>query len=68
MIVNPIKFQLIIIDKKKRDHTKETFEIGHKFIEASPSVKLLGVQIDDKLILNQYITTIYRLAANQLKA
>ena len=49
MIVNPSKFQSIIIDKKKQDHTKETFETGDKVIEASPSVKLLGVQIDDKL-------------------
>ena len=28
MIVNPDKFQSIIIDKKERDHTKETFDIG----------------------------------------
>ena len=47
MIVNPGKFQSIIIDKKKLNHTKGTFEIGDKAIEASPSVKLLGVQIDD---------------------
>ena len=52
MIVNPGKFQSIIIDKRKQDHTKETFEIGDKVIEASPSVKLLGVQIDDKLNFN----------------
>ena len=49
VIVNPGKFQSIIIDKKKQDHTKESFEIGDKVIEASPSVKLIGVQIDDKL-------------------
>ena len=28
MIVNPGKFQSTIVDKKKQDHTKETFEIG----------------------------------------
>ena len=44
MIVNPGKYRSITRDKKKRDHTKETFEIGDKVIEASPSVKLLGVQ------------------------
>ena len=32
MIVNPGKFQSIIIDKKKRNHTKETFEIGDQVI------------------------------------
>ena len=68
MIVNPGKFQSIIIDKKKQDHTKETFEIGDKVIEASPSVKLLGVQIDDKLNFNLHITNICRSAANQLNA
>ena len=33
MIVNPGKFQKIIIDKKKHDHTKETFEIGIKLLK-----------------------------------
>ena len=33
MIVNPGKFQSIIIDKKKQDHTKETFEIGIKLLK-----------------------------------
>ena len=68
MIVNPGKFQSIIIDKKKQDHTKETFKIGDKVIEVSPSVKLLGVQIDDKLNFNLHITNICRSAANQLNA
>ena len=68
MIVNPSKFQSIIIHKKKQDHTKEIFEIGDKVIEASPSVKLLGVQIDDKLNFNLHITNICRSTANQLNA
>ena len=68
MIVNPGKFQSIIIDKKKQDHTIETFKIGDKFIEASPSVKLLGVQIDDKLNFNLHTANICRFAANQLNA
>ena len=66
MIVNPGKFQSIIIDKKKQDHTKETFKIGNKVIEASHSVKLLGAQIDDKLNFNLDITNICRSAGNQL--
>ena len=68
MIVNPGKFQSIIIDKKKQDHTKETFKLGDNVIETSPSVKLLGVQIDDKLNFNLHITNICRSAANQLNA
>ena len=70
MIVNPGKFQSIIINKKKQDyiHTKETFEICDKVAEASPSVKLLVVQIDDKLNFNLHITNICSSAANQLNA
>ena len=68
MIVNPGKFQSIIIDKKKQDHTKKTSEIGNKVIEASPSVKLLAVQIDDKLNFNLHITNSCRSSANQLNA
>ena len=66
MIVTRGKFQSIIIDKKKQDHTKETFEIGDKVIKASPLVKLLRVQIDDKLNFSLHITNICRSAANQL--
>ena len=47
MMVNPGKFQAIIIDKKKKCHTNETLEIGDKIIKASSSVKLLVVQIYD---------------------
>ena len=65
IIVNPGKFQSIIIDKKKQDHTKETFKIGDKVIESSPSVKFLGVQIGDKLNFNLHIC---RSAAIQLNA
>ena len=65
MIVNPGTF---LIDKKKQDHTKETLEIGDKVIEASSSVKLLGVQIDNKLNFNLHITNIFRSATNQLNA
>ena len=62
MIVNPRKFQSIIINKKKQDYTKETFEI--EVIK----LKLLGVQVDDKLNFNLHITNICRFAANQLNA
>ena len=54
MIVNLGKFQSIIIDKKKQGQTKQTFEIRGKVIEASPSVKLLGVQIDDSYFYSNF--------------
>ena len=68
MMVNPGKFQAIIIDKKKKCHTNETLKIGDKIIKASSSVKLLGVQIDDQLNLNLHVSNICRSAANQVNA
>ena len=68
MMVNPGKFQAIIIDKKKKCHTNETLKIGDKIIKALSSVKLLGVQIDDQLNINLHISNICRSAANQLNA
>ena len=66
MIVNPGKFQAIIIDKKKKCHTNETLKIGDKIIKASFSVKLLGVPIGNQLNFNLHISNICRFAANQL--
>ena len=68
MIVNPGKFQGIIIDKKKQNHTAEYISIDQKNIKTSSSVKLLGVHIDDKLNFNLHITKTCRSAANQLHA
>ena len=68
MIVNPGKFQAIIIDKKKKCFTNETLKIGDKIIKDSSSLKLLGVQIDDQLNFNLHIFNICRSAANKLNA
>ena len=38
MMVNPGKFQAIIIDENKKCHTNETLKIGDKIIKASSSV------------------------------
>ena len=65
MFVNPGKFQAIIIDKRKQDHTNEVFKIGSKEIKVASQVKLLGVDIDNKLNLEQHINCIYKSAANQ---
>ena len=67
-MVNPDKFRAIIIDKKKECNNNETLKIGDKTIKASSSVNLLGVQIDDQLNFNLYISNICRSAANQLNA
>ena len=68
MIVNPGKFQAIILDKKKTNHTQETIKIDNKAVKVKSSVKLLGVQIDAELNFNLHIANICRSAANQLNA
>ena len=68
MMVNPGKFQAIIIDKKKKCYTIETLKIGNKIIKALSSVKPLGVQKDDQLNFNFHISNICRSAANQFIA
>ena len=68
MMVSPSKFQAIIIDKKKKCHTKETLKIRDKIIKVPSSAKLLGVHIDDQLNFNFHISNICRSAANQLNA
>ena len=66
MIVNPDKFQVIIIDKKKGDHANENVVIDNKQIKSVPSVELLGIQLDDKLNFSSHISNICKSAANQL--
>ena len=68
MIVNSGKFQAIIIDKGKQDHTNEIFKIGSKEIQVAAQLKLLGVGIDNKTNFEQHINRICKSAANQLNA
>ena len=70
MIVNPGKFQVIIIDKKKGDHTNENAVIDNKTVQIKivPSVELLGIHLDDKLNFSPHICNICKSAANQLNA
>ena len=48
VVVNPDKFQVIIIDKKRGNHTDENVVIDKKQIKTVPLVELLGIQLDDK--------------------
>ena len=68
MVVNPDKFQAIILDKRKRDHTDEHITVDNQQIKVVSSVKLLGLQLDDKLNCNLHISNICKSAANQLNA
>ena len=68
MIINPDKFQVIILDKKKSDLTNILLTIDNQTINSVPSVELLGIHLDDKLNFNLHVSNIFRSAANQLNA
>ena len=46
MIVNPGKFQSIIIERTKGKINPQSLIINNNSIETSDSVKLLGIEID----------------------
>ena len=69
MIVNPGQFQTLIIDKRKQYRTNEIFKTGFKEIKAASQVKLLGIEVGNKLNFEQHINRIGgKLAANKLNA
>ena len=68
MIVNPGKFQAIILDKKKNNHTQEIIKIDNNGVKVKSSIKLLGVQIDAELNFNLHTASICRSVANQLNS
>ena len=68
MVVNSDKFQAIILNKRKSDRTNERITIDILQIKVVSSVKLLGLQLDDKLNFNLRISNICKSAANQQNA
>ena len=68
MIANPDKFQAIIMNKRRENQITHTLKIYHNEIEATKSVKLLGIGIDNQLSFNQHISKLCSKAAMQLNA
>ena len=68
MIVNPEKFQAIILDKQKHNFSNMTIKFYNKTIEIVSSVRLLYVELDNKLNLSRHVSNICKSAANQLSA
>ena len=68
MIVNPDKFQVIVLDKRKSNNTEVKFAIGSEQIQAVPSVDILVITIDDKLNFNLHINKNCLKSVNQLNA
>ena len=69
MIVNPDKFQAILLDKRNSDlYLNENITIDKENIKVVSNVKMLGVHIDSKLNFNLHIDIIGQPASNQLNA
>ena len=67
MIVNRNKLQSIIISSKK-DLSKSVLKINGIELTMGSSVKLLGIEIDNKLNFGKHISNICKIASNQLNA
>ena len=68
MIINPDRFQAIILDKNKSNLTNIPLAIDNQTIKSVPSVELSRISLDIKLNFNLHISNICRPAANQLNA
>ena len=68
MTVNPENFQAIVVKKNANMKDSYPLNINDLTINSENSVKLLGIEIDDKLSFEQYISTLCNKASNQLNA
>ena len=68
MIINPGKFQVIILDKKKSNFTNIPLTVDNQTIKSFPSVELLEIHLDERINFNLHISNICTSAANQLNA
>ena len=68
MVVNPDKFQEILLDKLNSGHTNERITVDNQQIKVASSVKCLCLQLDVNLNFNLNISNICKSAANQLNA
>ena len=64
MIVNPDRFQIILLNKTKSDHTNQRIVVDNQNVKVVSSVEVLGIEIDDKLNFNLHFSSICRSAAN----
>ena len=67
MQANPSKFQALILGANLKN-SNVTFDVGGAKISPSPSVNLLGVEIDEKLSFAKHISNICSKAGKQLSA
>ena len=66
MIVNPDKFQAIVVKKNCRMKDSYALNINNQTINSENCVKLLGIEIEN--MFNKHISTLCKKAINQLNA
>ena len=67
MIANPLKFQAIVVQRNAK--MKDSYPLNNDLtINSENRVKRLGIEIDNKLSLEQHISTLCNKASNQLNA
>ena len=68
MIVSPGKFQTIVVKKNAEMKDSYPLNINDVTINSENSVKVLGIEIDNKLSFEKHIFTLCNNASNQLNA
>ena len=68
MIVNPDKFQAIVVKRNNKMKDSYSLNINQEVINSENCVKLLGVKIDNKLSFKKHISALVKKASNQLNA
>ena len=68
MIVNPDKFQAIIIKRNSNMEDQYTRNIDGNQVNSEKSVKLLGISVDNKLSFEEHVSSLCKKASNQLNA
>ena len=68
MIANSDKFQAIVVNRNNKRKDSYSLNINQEVINSEYCVKLLGVEIDNKLSFERHISTLVKKASNQLNA
>ena len=67
MVVNPDKFQVIVVKKNCRMKDSYALNINKQTINSENSVKLLGIEIDNTLSFDKHIFNLCKKSKQSIK-